>query len=195
MRRSALFTVIASIALLHSSAAAQDAHVAGDVKESTPAASSAASVPPELPPNTWTPGDETQTKPQLPPPPPPATAASSEPRVIEAHYPDDPAVSGATHMNSPAMFMLGLGLGGTGFVAFFTGLGFRFAANPACDDCALTSQQNVGIGLLIAGSVSFGIGVALVSVGARQVQDKPAWARAIPTVNAGPRAASLRWEF
>jgi hypothetical protein len=205
MRRSALFSVVASMALLNSPAAAQDGDGASSVKEAPattspaapPAAPPAPSKLPELPdrpPNAWTPGNENETAAEtLPPPPPPATAIT-DPRVIEVHNDGGPPDPGPTHMNSPAMFMVGLGLGGSGFVAFFTGLGFRFAATP-CSDCSLTSQQEVGIGLMIAGGVSFGVGVALVSVGARQVHNKPAWARAMPTVGVGPHAASLRWEF
>lgn len=226
MRRSALFSVIASLALLPASAAAQGNQEASG-KAAQPSAQPAQPLPPlppaqpaqpaqpsapsavtapAPPPNTWMETEETEALPPPPPPEPapdappepaPTAAARPAPRTVEVYQEDLPPYTGPMRMASPGMFVTGLVLGGTGFIALSTGIALATSDKSGrnCYGCPPTDEEAAGALLMLGGAATLAIGGILIIYGARSVPDQPSWAKAVPAVGIGPGSATLRWTF
>jgi hypothetical protein len=100
-------------------------------------------------------------------------------------------------MASPAMFGVGLGLSGLGFVAALAGAGMYVAQDrDNCTAACVERKQNAAA-VIAGGVVAGGLGLTLMYLGARQVP-APAWAKALPMpsfVAVGPRGGVVGWSF
>jgi hypothetical protein len=123
------------------------------------------------------------------PPPPPAPAGPTT-FVVEQRSLGEPT----TRMASPVMFGIGAALGGLGLISFGTGY-FVYKDAPDCNDCPGSEKQGLGTGFMVGGIAGLVVGLPLAIIGARQVPDTPAWARAMPMVFVSPRGGALRWTF
>jgi len=63
-------------------------------------------------------------------------------------------------------------------------------------DCVDETQQNVGIGLAVAGLAMLGAGIPMTIVGAAKVPVEPGDETSfVPELTIGPTSGTLRWRF